>query len=170
MAHEFDIEEFRALRNEIHLRILIQNTILALLAPLFFVAAMFMLTRIEAAYSIAAIYIVCSGIVALMWAHSGARTLQIKTYLTRVIEPRLGIDAQGWEQWHARNRVAGVLGSRWLISTKGVIVGSQIAILCLPFLQPIAIPLGWPGVCGALGCLLTAIFLVPPRLAAPVSP
>ena len=37
----------------------------------------------------------------------------------------------GWETWLKDNRMPGLLGARWIISTKAVFVGSQLAMILI---------------------------------------
>ena len=128
------ILEYQSLRQEILLRIAMQNALLALSVTMFLVTATASIFFEQAGSKLGLIYTICAGLLSLVWIHSGARTLQIKTYLTEVVEPEMG-GHLGWEHWHAINRVAGILGSRWFISTKGLFVGSQIAAIALPWLS-----------------------------------
>lgn len=91
---------------------------------------------------------------ALQWCHHGVRTKQIKAYLL-LINP----DSDGWENWLPANRPTGLLGSRWLVSTKGVFIGlgaSSIvssSVIQVPFsLTPFALSLAV--------CTSTAVFLL----------
>jgi hypothetical protein len=124
----FDYDEFLALRSEIELRIILQNISLMILYVVFVTLGTIQLLIQNMRFEIAVVFVVTVGIISLIWTHHGARTLQIKTYLAYVLEPRLRNGA-GWEVWHARHRVQGVLGSRWFISTKGVFVGSQLVMI-----------------------------------------
>jgi hypothetical protein len=160
----FDLNEFRALRAEILLRIALQNLTLLSLPPIFLAVVIASLQFPEKAYGLAATYVTCGGVAALVWAHSGARTLQIKVYMRSVLEPRLRPDEGGWERWHAENRVAGILGSRWFVSTKGVLVGSQVAMLCVPVGVLGNSNFGVAGVAAVFGIALTLFFLTPPKL------
>lgn len=126
--------EFQSLRQEILLRIAIQNALLALTVLMFLVATTTSIAFESASSKVGLIYTLCAGFLALMWIHSGARTLQIKTYLIEVVEPEMN-GLLGWEHWHAANRISGMLGSRWFISTKGLFVGSQIAAIALPWIS-----------------------------------
>lgn len=122
----FDYDEHRALRAEIDLRITLQNACLMLLSLLFAVFCILQVVLPAWRFHLAVAFSVTTAMLSLFWIHSGARTLQINTYLAEQLEPRLR-DGTSWEVWHARRRVAGLLGSRWFISTKGVLVGSQLA-------------------------------------------
>lgn len=73
----------------------------------------------------APLYAIAVGILALNWCHHGVRTAQIKRYLV-LLEQRHA-SKSGWESWLPANRIGGRLGSRWLISTKGAFIGSQMA-------------------------------------------
>lgn len=158
-----DLEEYRALRVEIIVRIVIQNALLGLLVPIFFGSTYLSLGNFNAPVATLA-YIGCAGMISLYWIHNGARTLQLKTYLTEVLEPNLR-SGGGWEAWHARRRIVGLLGSRWFISTKGVLVGSQLAALALPpILGRQGSDYGPIALIGLLGALATALLLTPPKM------
>lgn len=122
----FDYDEHRALRAEIDLRITLQNACLILLSLLFATFCILQVVLPAWRFHLAVIFSVTTAMLSLFWIHSGARTLQIKAYVAEQLEPRLR-DGTSWEVWHARHRVAGLLGSRWFISTKGVLVGSPLA-------------------------------------------
>ncbi|GFE48624.1 hypothetical protein So717_03770 [Roseobacter cerasinus] len=64
--------------------------------------------------------------IVLQWCHHGVRTKQIKEYLLE-----LNPDQGGWERWLPSRRPRTILGSRWLISTKGVLLGLEIASMLL---------------------------------------
>lgn len=161
----FDYDEHRALRAEIDLRITLQNSCLLLLCVVFATFCVTQLVMPAWRFHLAVAFSATAGMLSLFWIHSGARTSQIKTYLVEQLEPRLR-EGAGWEVWHARHRVAGVLGSRWFISTKGVLVGSQLASAGFAGL------LGPPEAIGEVmsltlamtGALASAILLRKPRL------
>lgn len=52
---------------------------------------------------------------------------QIKEYLLTVDSNH----TDGWERWLPVNRPRTLLGSRWMISTKGVFLGLQLAMIGL---------------------------------------
>jgi hypothetical protein len=161
-SEAFDIAEYSALRNEILMRILIQNLILILLIPLFAALAAIGFHRPSLAAAAALVYLVASGMGALYWVHNGARTVQLKTYLL-LVERRLG-GAGRWESWLASHRFDGMLGSRWVISTKGAILGSQICLLAVPVVarsEPVSVTVML--VLGLAGVVACAILLILPK-------
>ena len=162
-----DRDEYQALRVEIIARIQLQNLTLMLLMPLFLATSFVMTTLPRAAVLLALAYIVATGIGGLLWIHHAARTTQIKQYLRLMLEPRLR-DGGGWERWHAVNRVAGLLGSRWRISTIGVFIGSDIAMLYLGWMiGPTG--LGHPAMLLSLLAIgVSAVLLIPPRMSAEI--
>jgi hypothetical protein len=148
------IEIFRALRQELAVRIVIQNVLLAGTVLTSLVTCLLMAFTPAVASWLALCQVAATAGAALMWLHGGARTMQISAYLTDVLEPRLLADpAVGWESWHHRHRFRGRLGSRWFISTVGIFLASEVLTIAAAivagagFRRP---PL-----------LLAAIFLVP---------
>lgn len=115
------------LRRELALRILLQNLLLILSLALFTAFAILALARPAAAWGAAAAHSAASLGAALQWCHHGIRTKQIKEFL-------LTLDSghtDGWERWLPANRPRTLLGSRWMISTKGVFLGLQLAMIGL---------------------------------------
>ena len=127
---QLSVEEYRFLRKEILQRIWIQNFILILLIPMFMVATGLAVGKPSRGAELALAYAGTTGMGALYWIHSAARTVQIKTFI-RGVEQAEG-SSYGWETWLASHPISGRLGSRWFVSTKAVFVGSQLAcaILC----------------------------------------
>jgi multisubunit Na+/H+ antiporter MnhG subunit len=115
------------LRRELALRILLQNLLLILSLALFTAIAILALARPEAAWGAAAAHGAASLGAALQWCHHGIRTKQIKEFLLTLD----GGHADGWERWLPANRPHTLLGSRWMISTKGVFLGLQLAMIGL---------------------------------------
>lgn len=112
-----------ALRQELLFRITFQNI------QLLISVALFMAFCALAASYPAHVGMLCFGSVtaifamSLQWCHHGVRTMQIKRYLM------LGDQKHGWEEWLPRNRPKTLLGTRWLVSTKGVFLGLQLATM-----------------------------------------
>jgi hypothetical protein len=123
-------DQAAALRRELLLRIGLQNALLILSLALFTAFAILALLRPGVAWAAAAGHGAAGLGAALQWCHHGIRTRQIKAYL-------LMIDAdanpQGWERWLPAHRPQTLLGSRWLISTKGSFIGLQLAMILLAF-------------------------------------
>jgi multisubunit Na+/H+ antiporter MnhG subunit len=115
------------LRRELALRILLQNLLLILSLALFAAFALLALARPEAALGAAAAQGAASLGAVLQWCHHGIRTKQIKEYLLTIDSSHTG----GWERWLPANRPRTLLGSRWMISTKGVFLGLQLAMIGL---------------------------------------
>lgn len=163
MTETTDRDEFHALRAEIITRIRLQNIILMMLMPLFLATALVMAVYPPATRIMPLAYTIAGGIGGLLWVHHAARTTQIKYYLRLVLEPRLR-DGGGWERWHAANRVAGPLGSRWRISTIGVFIGSDLAVLGLSWLVAPS-TFGDPRSLSTLAAIaVAALLLLPPRM------
>lgn len=115
------------LRRELALRILLQNLLLILSLALFAAFAILALALPGAAWGAAAAQGAVSLGAALQWCHHGIRTKQIKEYLLTTD----GGQNDGWERWLPDNRPRTLLGSRWMISTKGVFLGLQLAMIGL---------------------------------------
>jgi multisubunit Na+/H+ antiporter MnhG subunit len=116
-----------ALRRELALRILLQNLLLILALALYTAFAILALARPEAAWGAAAAQGAASLGAALQWCHHGIRTKQIKEYLLTIDSGQ----TDGWERWLPANRPRTLLGARWMISTKGVFLGLQLAMIGL---------------------------------------
>lgn len=115
------------LRRELALRILLQNLLLILMLALFTAFGILALARPEVAWGAAAAQGAASLGAALQWCHHGIRTKQIKEYLLTIDNGQ----TDGWERWLPANRPRTLLGSRWMISTKGVFLGLQLAMIGL---------------------------------------
>lgn len=115
-----------SLRQELALRILLQNLLLIVTLILFSIFAIAMAMVPESAWSAAFAYSSVSLAAVLQWCHHGVRTKQIKTFLLLVDDRQ-----DGWERWLPLNRPVSWLGSRWMISTKGVFLGLALAMLVL---------------------------------------
>ncbi len=121
-------EDGLVLRRELALRILLQNLLLILSLLLFAAFAILALALPETAWAAVAAHGAASLGAALQWCHHGIRTKQIKNYLLTIVHA----DADGgWERWLPRNRPRTLLGSRWMLSTKAVFLGLQLAMIGL---------------------------------------
>ena len=118
--------EVASLRQELLLRIALQNLLLIMAVLLFGVFVTAALIIPSRAWLCAVAMCCAIFALALQWCHHGIRTCQIKEYL--MIADR---NVTGWERWLPANRPATLLGTRWLISTKGVFLGLAGAIMCL---------------------------------------
>lgn len=114
--------EASSLRRELAFRILLQNALLILSVGLFITFSAVAALVPGAAWPLAAAHNSAILASALQWCHHGVRTMQIKQYLL-LVDP----DEKGWEQWLPANRPRTLLGSRWMISTKGVFLGLGLA-------------------------------------------
>lgn len=147
--------EVQSLRHELKLRILFQNILLQGL-PIVFTALAVTATLVPSASSVLCLVFQCVMLVAILqWCHHGIRTAQIKTFLDEINpDGTLGL----WESWLPQNRPATLLGSRWLVSTKGVFLGLGLVMLVLDmsFSSPVRIG---PFVASVLAWITGAIFL-----------
>lgn len=124
-----DATEDRAvLRRELALRILLQNLLLILSLAVFSAFAIFAMTSPGWAWAAAFMHGVTGLAAALQWCHYGIRTKQIKDYILSIDD---GDGHNGWEKWLPANRPRTLLGSRWMISTKCVFIGLQLALMVL---------------------------------------
>jgi hypothetical protein len=119
----FDMVELQALRNEINTRVTIQNACILTASYLLFGSCVAMFAWPERALLAATGLAAAIGVCALVWCHNGIRQCQIKNYLL-LLADRHSIDG-GWENWLPGDRMPGLLGNRWFVSTKGAMVGSQ---------------------------------------------
>ena len=147
-----------ALREEVLLRIGMQHQILLASWAAFGVLLAAAILWEEPA--LLALYVLLATFSAASWQHSGARTVQLKTYLRDDLEPRLlrgsGAEGLGWEAALAAMRVQGLLGARWFVSTKGFFFASQtLATLGLVLHRWFGTPpSGWEGSTRMLALLL----------------
>ena len=119
------------LRRELALRIALQNLLLLLTVVVFCAFAITALVVPQAGWPAAAACGVAVLALSLQWCHHGVRTMNIKAYLMQ-IDPGAGPDGdRGWESWLPANRPRSLLGSRWMVSTKGVFMGTQGAMILL---------------------------------------
>jgi hypothetical protein len=154
-------DEAAALRRELLLRILLQNALLILSLALFTAFAILTLLRPGLAWAAAAGHGAAGLGAALQWCHHGIRTRQIKAYLLMIeADAGDGTHPQGWERWLPAHRPQTLLGSRWLISTKGSFIGLQLAMIVLalrvaPAIDPIPALAALGLALAAAGFLLT---------------
>ncbi len=120
--------EIASLRQEVLLRVFLQNIILQMVVVLFVTSIGLTVFRPGEVWAISLGYQTASLACALQWCHHGIRTRQIKQFLTRITP--VG-NAPSWEAWLPANRPPGLLGSRWLISTKGVFLGLSLTMIGL---------------------------------------
>ncbi len=124
-------EDVMVLRRELALRISLQNLLLIISLALFTAFALLAIAQPVTAWAAAAAHGAVGFGATLQWCHHGIRTKQIRDYLLTID----GGEARGgWESWLPLNRPQTLLGSRWLISTKGVFIGLQLATIMLAFL------------------------------------
>lgn len=108
------------LRNELLLRITLQNITLILNGLVFVISCFLQIYSPNRSALIGMTYIFFSVLLSAMWCHHGARQMQIKSYLI-VQEGRFAIE-NSWESWLPRHPVGGLLGARWFISTKAPLI------------------------------------------------
>lgn len=135
------------IKTELLLRILLQNLTLMAAAVGFAALAALMVVVPVQAWVIAAIHAATSLALVLQWCHHGVRTMQIKQFITL---HEAGAPTS-WEAWLPANRPKRLLGTRWMISTKGVFLGLQLAMAVLATMLSPQIP-------GLLAGISAAIF------------
>lgn len=128
MVAGVDDYEASSLRQELVLRILLQNVLLVVSLVFFCWFATVVLVFPSAAWPVTFAHSCVSLGAALQWCHHGVRTKQLKNYLQLLAEKDGGA---GWEQWLPAHRPSSFLGSRWMVSTKGVFLGLQLAMILL---------------------------------------
>lgn len=151
---DFDFFEISTLRRELYLRMIFQNCILILDICLFFVATALQIIDRSYTVEMAAAFALVNAFLAAMWCHHGARQAQIKQYLL-ILEARYSA-LSGWESWLPRHPNRGFLGSRWLVSTKGVLLGTALATSVNASLRA---PMDWLLVGGFMVIAATALLL-----------
>lgn len=126
--------EIRSLRKELKLRIMLQNLLLQGLLVIFAALGAGVAIQPEASAALGLVFQCVMLAAVLQWCHHGVRTAQIKAFLQK-INPD---GAYGkWETWLPAHRPAKLLGSRWMVSTKGVFLGLGAVMLLLgPGLSP----------------------------------
>lgn len=118
--------EVESLRSELKLRILLQNLVIIVSIGLFALVVGAAVLSPAAAWPLAAVENVTLLAAALVWCHHGVRTAQIKKYLLL-----RDANENGWERWLPESRPATLLGSRWVVSTKGVFLGLGAASMAI---------------------------------------
>jgi hypothetical protein len=117
----------QVLYRELALRILMQNVLLMLSLVLFTAFAILAFALPAMAWAATAAHGAVGLGAVLQWCHHGIRTKQIKEYLLTIDSGQ----TDAWERWLPANRPSTLLGSRWMISTKGVFLGLQLAMIGL---------------------------------------
>lgn len=122
------------------MRIMLQNLLLQGVTLVFALLALAAALRPDVSSLVGLIFQGVMLAAALQWCHHGVRTAQIKAFL---LESDPDAQQGGWETWLPQNRPDSLLGSRWLVSTKGVFLGLGAMMLFLDtaFLAPVR---PWP--------------------------
>lgn len=118
--------ELTSLRRELLVRIVFQNALLLISVVIFLFVAWLSFAHQDQAWTIAFAHGVTVLAMVLQWCHHGVRTKQIKEYLLSIYS-----EEHGWERWLPAHRPNTLLGSRWLVSTKGVFLGLGLASMLL---------------------------------------
>lgn len=116
--------DYATLRQELALRVLLQNLLLLLSLALFAAFSILALAKPDAAWGATTAQGCVSLGAVLQWCHHAIRTKQIKEYLLTIDDNR----TDAWERWLPAKRPQTLLGSRWMISTKGVFLGLQLVM------------------------------------------
>ncbi len=120
--------EIQSLRQELKLRILLQNMLLQGLPVIFAALAAASVLKPAASGALCLVFQSVMLAAIVQWCHHGVRTAQIKAFLQE-----LNPDGEygKWETWLPAHRPATPLGSRWMVSTKGVFLGLGAIFLAL---------------------------------------
>lgn len=149
-------DELHMLRQELWLRIALQNLLLILAVALFAVAAMLAIGLPQSAGPIGLAQNLATGMLAVQWCHHGVRTMQIKTYIVAAERSR----AVTWESWLPAHRPKRLLGTRWMISTKGVFLVAMAAMPALAAGSATSVP--WlAAMAVATACIAILLFTNP---------
>jgi len=129
-AQTLALIEYRALRHELLMRMLVQN-LLTVLQPLLLLGCYGLaLTHPLQAPITALVFLFTSLAASAQWCHMGVRTVHLKTFIMQS-EERLGAEFT-WESFLPGARPKSLLGSRWVISTKGVFLLVQGLAILIP--------------------------------------
>lgn len=120
--------EIRSLRQELKLRILLQNALLQGVTVIFAALGAGAVLQPEASVALCLVFQCVMFAAVLQWCHHGVRTAQIKTFLQEINPDE---ELEKWETWLPAHRPATLLGSRWMVSTKGVFLGLGAVMLPL---------------------------------------
>jgi len=124
------IIEYNALKYELLLRILLQNILLFLMTGIFTVVSTTIILFPNSAWSLCLAYSVASAAIGAQWCHHGVRIAQLKHYIM-LVERDIPRQLRWWECWLPDNRPKTFLGSKWMLATKGVLIGLQSVVLGL---------------------------------------
>ncbi len=165
IAFDSAVVRFQAVRAEVQQRIWIQNAAVA-------VVWMSAVATGLVCHLLPAIAIVCAVAfdvfvlgAAAIWMHSDIRIMQLAHYLTHSLEPLLASNGQGWEAYHHQLRPQSKLGSLWGVSSRGLLIGSQllVAIVAASSTSTLA-PSGFVFWLGVLSAWMTYKFTKAPKL------
>ena len=144
---------------ELLLRISLQNLLLILATTIFAGLAALAIAQPTSMWLFACVHAASSLSLLVQWCHHGARTAQIKGFLL----DREAALPDTWERWLPINRPRRLLGNRWLISTKGVFLGLQAAMLILGVLVRGLDPLLGPALCLAVFAASAGLLFTNPK-------
>lgn len=140
---------------ELLIRILVQNLTLLLAVAAFAGLSLATLGWPASAWVVACVHALVSGALVLQWCHNGVRTMQLKTFLLE----QEGREPANWEVWLPAHRPDRLLGTRWFVSTKGVFLGTQVAMAGLAAVMAGVRPL-WASAACALAFIVSATLLL----------
>ncbi len=166
IAFDSTVVRFQAVRSEVLQRIWIQNSVIGLVWLAAVTAALACHFLPRSAWTLATAFNGLALGATVIWMHSDIRLMQLARYLTDELEPVLARGSTGWEDFHHRLRPQSRMGSLWGVSTKGILMGSQLVVAMTAAGQMYRSS-DRIGVC-ALGCLGAAIsyyFTRAPKLA-----
>lgn len=128
-AESLRIEEYRALKSEMLLRIAIQNITLFTTVMLFIPAALLIVIHPNLAGLIALAYATANLSLAMQWCHQGIRQCNLKQAV--LARDKAAERQDSWEEWLPDQRPKNLLGSRWFVSTKLVFIGLSTGSITL---------------------------------------
>jgi hypothetical protein len=135
LSETFEDIEYVSLKREVMLRIAFQNVHLLLSTLIFSAFSALIILWPSVSWRICAAHGVVSGALSLQWCHHGSVQVLLKKYIMMkeniLVEEGSVRAGSTWEIWLLANHMTSFLGSRWLVSTKGVFIGLQISMILL---------------------------------------
>jgi hypothetical protein len=126
---EIRARRFAAIRQELDLRILIQNGLLVIHVLLAGAAVILMVGQSDRdVVRTSILFDLLAFSLAIMWSHSDYGHQQMGAYILAHIDDDEDPAGMGWERFLKSHRPVGLLGSKWFISTHGLWMGLPVAV------------------------------------------